>query len=107
MSAAKKGLKVGSYECHVTLWPHVATLVQPIAKVHKFKTSVLKGDAQLGDDELLYLTTHDNDETTMNQRLDALLRELRTMGVEILRDKVEKITRDNIHVNYKQHSKEH
>lgn len=81
------------YECHVTLDPRCRDLVEPIAKEHKFKTSALVGDEVMGDDKLLYCTTHDSDIGRILSRTNRLI-EAFPEGVKVLRKKIEHILLD-------------
>lgn len=82
------------YECHVTLPPKDRELVDSIAKFHRFKTSSLVGDEIMGDDKLLYCTSHSKTYDELSQRMDALVENLTENGVEILREKIEHIIYD-------------
>lgn len=95
------------YEAHVTLWPKDRDKVGPIAKQHKFKLSELVGDVKLGNAPLLYLTSHDRTAERLGQRMADMVDHLRAVGVEVLRDKLEHVMFDNIHVDYKHHPAEH
>lgn len=81
------------YECHVTLNPEHRAAVEAIAKVHKFKTSALVGDEVMGDDKLLYCTTHDSDFIRIVRRMDDLIKAL-PKEIKVLRKKVEEILID-------------
>lgn len=79
------------FECHVTLLPDNREKVEPIAKKHKFKTSILVGDEVMGDERLLYCTSHDRTFESMKARMEALISEL---PPPILRKKIEHILLD-------------
>ena len=86
-------MKAGSYECHVTLEPQNRERVEELAKEHKFKVSALVGDEEMGDDKLLYCTTHDSSKDRIIQRMNDLVLQLRAF-VKVLRIKVEEIVID-------------
>ena len=84
------------YECHVTLpvaegGSLLKGRVEPIAQQHRFKVSVLKGDEVMGDDALLYCTSHDKDFDRMFERMEKLIKDL---PVDPLRKKIEHVILD-------------
>lgn len=87
------------YECHVTIDPKYANVVEIIAEVHKFKTSVLKGDEIMGDDKLLYCTCHDRNFETIHNRMEGLIWQMRMQQIPILRKKIEHILLDERYNN--------
>ena len=86
-------MKVGSFECHITLEPQHRDVVDPLAKQHKFKTSVIAGDEEMGDEKYLYCTTHDSNYDRIVGRMDTLINNL-PPNVKVLRKKVEEIKLD-------------
>jgi hypothetical protein len=86
-------MKEGSFECHITLEPESRLVVESIAKKHKFKVSALVGDEVMGDDKLLYCTTHDSDFKRIMDRMEDLISEL-PEPVKVLRKKIELILLD-------------
>lgn len=82
------------FECHVTLKPEKRELVEALAKKHKFKVSSLVGDEVMGDDKLLYCTTHDADFQRISDRTTNLLYDLRYENLTVLRKKIEQILVD-------------
>jgi hypothetical protein len=88
--------KSEGYECHVTLRPDPAKreVVERIAYQLQFKTSVLLGDAVMGDERLLYCTGHSADSRKMYERMDALVSALRINGCQVLRQKIEHVILD-------------
>ncbi len=85
-----------NYECHVTLTPPAPGMrrtVEEIASLHRFKTSVLVGDEAMGDDRLLYLTTHDASFAAIYDRMERVIGDL-PKPVEVLRRKIEHIVLD-------------
>jgi hypothetical protein len=86
-------MKEGSFECHVTLEPRDRGAIELVAKKHKFKVSALVGDEVMGDDKLLYCTTHDSDFKRIMDRMNYLISEL-PETVKVLRKKIEQILVD-------------
>lgn len=84
---------MASFECHVTLKPEQRSVVELVAKKHKFKVSALIGDEVMGDDKLLYCTTHDNDFNRILTRTNALIADF-PIDIKILRKKIEQIMID-------------
>ena len=71
------------YECHVTLYPEWAEIVEPIAKMLRFKTSVLKGDEVMGDDKLLYCTSHAKSFDVMVVRMQELVMHIEAASLKV------------------------
>lgn len=82
------------YECHVTVAPLHSEIFTPIAEVHKFKYSVLKGDEVMGDDKLGYFTCHDRDAMNIEKRMNSLVDCLELMQIKPLRQKIEHVILD-------------
>lgn len=82
------------YECHVTIDPQYSHQVDPVASVHKFKTSVLKGDEIMGDDKLMYCTCHERNFDVIIGRMDELVDNLKAKQIPILRKKIEHVLVD-------------
>lgn len=84
-----------NFECHITLAPeHNTPFVQSLAKFHKFKTSLLVGDEELGDAKHLYITSHDYTYQRMELRMDDLVYSLSVACIPIRRKKIEHILLD-------------
>ena len=86
------------YECHITLEPPadagLRKTADDLAKLRGFKTSVLKGDEVMGDDALLYCTSHDRDVLRMHERMNQLADDLASAGLRVLRRKIEHVIFD-------------
>ena len=83
------------YECHVTLLPKHQKKVEPLAKKHKFKTSLLVGDEVMGDAKFLYCTSHGKSYDELYGRMEKLVEDLPGM---VLRKKIEHVILDERYV---------
>lgn len=73
------------------MFPEWLPKVEPVAKKHKFKTSVLVGDEVMGDAKLLYCTSHGKDFVELNRRMEALIKDLPGLP---MRKKIEHVVLD-------------
>ena len=79
------------FECHVTLHPSHAEVIEPIAKKHGFKTSQIVGDEVLGDKKYFYCTASGLNYDALLGRMDDLVKDF---PVPHLRRKIEEVVYD-------------
>jgi hypothetical protein len=81
-------------ECHLTIDRSHARIGEAIATAMGWKTSEIARDPVLGQASYFYLTTHSTDLSTMLSRMHLAVHELKTRGVEVIREKIEAIVYD-------------
>lgn len=82
------------FEVHITCRLSQATAAAAIAKELHWKTSEIARDPLLGNDTYFYLTTHGKDLSDTMGRMVRATVELKTAGVEVIREKIEVIIYD-------------
>ena len=83
-----------NYECHITLRRADGSKAEEIAKLLHWKYSQIDGDPVLGKEVFAYLTTHSNDMLTIHKRMTTAVDHLRSVGIEVVREKIELIVYD-------------
>lgn len=86
---------MNNYELHITVPLSEQNVSTMIAEELKWKTSIIKGDIELGKESLFYLTRHDSDILKAYDSMDKMVSKLLEYSVGILRTKVEHIVYDN------------
>lgn len=82
------------YECHITVDRNDGPAAEDVAKRLHWKYSQIDGDPVLGKKVFAYLTTHDTDVLRMHQRMVMASGDLKAIGVEVVREKIELIVYD-------------
>ena len=82
------------YECHVTTNRIYKDKILSVAEKHKFKTSAIEGDPELGSDTHFYCTSHSSSYINLYNRMEALIQDLKDLYIPILRKKIELIVLD-------------
>jgi len=83
-----------NYECHITVPLAQGPVAEDHGKRHHWKYSAIDGDPVLGKETFAYLTTHDSDLLRMQERMTMMSADLRAIGVEVIREKIELIVFD-------------
>lgn len=82
------------YECHITCDVKDAAIATEVARIDNWKTSEIARDPTLGNKNFFYLTCHERDVEKIFLRMRAVVRALRHLKVEVLREKIELIIYD-------------
>lgn len=83
-----------NYECHITVERQDGPAAEEVAKRLHWKYSQIDGDPVLGKKVFAYLTTHDSDLLRMRDRMNMASGDLRAIGINVIREKIELIVYD-------------
>lgn len=82
------------YECHITCHQKDAIPATTVAQGHHWKTSEIARDPVLGEATYFYLTSHGATYDHLYGRMKAASEALQSLGVEVVREKIEHIVYD-------------
>jgi hypothetical protein len=82
------------YECHITVLSKDGPAAEQVARALHWKTSEIARDPVLGKDTYFYLTSHGNEFEKIQSRAAEATNALRSIGVHVLRMKIEEIVID-------------
>jgi len=83
------------YECHITCSEGDAMLCEAVARELHWKTSEIARDPMLGQATYCYMTSHDVDLLRMYARMTTAVQRLGSVGVGVIRTKIELIVHDS------------
>lgn len=82
------------YEAHVTCPREASDEVRKVGELTGWKFSAFDADPIMGDKPFCYLTSYSQDVYRLRAESDALARLLAQHGVQVLREKIERIVFD-------------
>ena len=83
------------FECHITLRDNATAAKEAVRKLGGgWKFSCIDGDPLFGEEVLCYATNHFAWQTDAYQGIDQAVYELKTLGMTVIRSKIEHVIED-------------
>ena len=85
---------MAKFEAHITCKRDDSEKVGQVGKYYEWKFSAFDADPLMGDKPYCYLTNYDPNAQTLLNSMNDVCDELKAIGVEVLRRKIERIIYD-------------